>query len=105
MSDFCVIKGVSIINSLSIINSKNSGINIFSNYNSIENCYICNNNLNGIYLAPNTSHNLIGSNPSLNSNYVSNILANNGSTGITIDGSNYNLIQKIFTRYCFNDIS
>jgi len=83
-----------IINGISIINSNNSGINIYSNYNFITNCYICNNNQNGIYLAPGTKYNKIGDNPMLDSNYISNIIANNGNNGIKIDNSSDNIIKK-----------
>lgn len=82
------------INGLSITNSKNSGINVYRNYTLIEKCYIYDNKENGIYLEPGSSYNKIGTNTTLNSNYVSNILVNNGKNGIEINNSNNNILHK-----------
>ena len=87
-SDYCSIKGIS------ITNSTNSGINIYASYTTIENCYIYKNDENGIYIAPNCNSNTIGTNKTLNSNYVSNIIVNNNKNGIEINASSNNTIQK-----------
>ena len=87
-ADYCSISGIS------LINSSNSGINVYNSYTTIEKCYIHNNAENGIYIAPNSVSNIIGTNTSLDSNYVSNILADNGKNGIEINGSSYNTIRK-----------
>jgi len=87
-ANYCSISGIS------IINSNNSGINVYNSYTVIEKCYICNNAENGIYIAPSSASNMIGTNTSLNSNYISNILANNGKNGIEMNGSSYNTLHK-----------
>lgn len=87
-ANYCSISGIS------IINSNNSGINVYKSYTVIEKCYICDNAENGIYIAPSSASNLIGTNTSLNSNYISNILANNGKNGIEMNGSSYNTLHK-----------
>jgi hypothetical protein len=87
-TDYCSIKGIT------ITNSNNSGIDVYGSYTIIENCIVTNNVGNGIYLAPGSKSNIVGTNTSLDSNYVSNILANNGKNGIEINGSNNNTLHK-----------
>ena len=93
----------SIINGLSITNSKDNGLNIFSNDNKIYNCYFgidLNGNMksnegNGIYLKW-ANDNIIGINEKNISGYASNVISGNLKNGICLDNSFRNKIQSNF---------
>ncbi len=84
----------STVQKIGIFNSGGNGITLYSRYNKIFECYIYNNDDHGIYCSSTSSHNQIGSNPSLESSYVSNIISGNCGNGIFINNSTHNIIQK-----------
>ena len=84
------------INGLEITNAFGFGVYLNNNSNGsqILNCYIHGNNGDGIKMNG-SSNNIIGSNPTNNSNYVSNTITNNALNGINLEnGSNNNVIQN-----------
>lgn len=83
------------INGLEITNAFGFGVYLNNSKDSqILNCYIHDNNGDGIKMYS-SSNNIIGSNPTNNSNYFSNTITNNALNGINLEnGSNNNVIQN-----------
>jgi hypothetical protein len=87
---------------LSIYNSANNGVTIYSNNITINNNYIFLNKADGIYIGPNSNNNIIGLNPTLSSIYTANLISSNGGNGIQLNNSSYNTIIK---NYIGTDIN
>lgn len=90
----CYIKGIS------ITNSKNYGIELYSESNFIDNCKIgitndniLKPNLIGIYM-DNSNNNRIGENNDNDQNYFSNVISGNIKNGITMINSNNNKLYN-----------
>ena len=83
------------INGIEITNATGFGVYLNNSRRSqILNCYIHDNNGDGIKMY-NSTHNIIGSNPTNNSSYFSNTITNNSINGINLEtGSNNNVIQN-----------
>jgi parallel beta-helix repeat protein len=72
---------------------ESSGVTIAGDYVGLTSSGIENGNGGaGIYIAPTSSNNVIGSNPSAASGVVSNVISGNAGNGIVIDGSSGNTL-------------
>ena len=79
---------------LTIYNSNNNGITIYSSNITINNNFIFLNKSDGIYIDSKSNYNIIGHNLTLSSSYISNVISGNGGNGIQLNNSSYNTIIK-----------